>query len=246
MIEPYASVNGATLYLGDARLVLSDLPGPIDLVVTDPPYASGARRDAEKTVRGKTMLRSVDEDEDWFQSDSITGDGYHFLLCSAFYYLRRLMAEGSQVFLFCDWRQQGAACGVLESVGFRVNQILVWDKIDLGMGSHFRNQFELVVYASLGKPRPIVRRDVGSVIRCKTVRRDKMHPTEKPVSLLRRLISVTEAKTVIDPFCGSGATLEAALLEGRSAIGIDVDPRYAEESKRRIEGPRQEELFGFD
>ncbi len=51
------------------------------------------------------------------------------------------------------------------------------------------------------------------------------HPTVKPVTLMRWLIRLVcpVGGTVLDPFCGSGSTLRAAILEGRNAIGLDLD-----------------------
>lgn len=62
-------------------------------------------------------------------------------------------------------------------------------------------------------------------------------PTVKPEALMRYLCRLTKTPTgglVLDPFCGSGSTIKAALLEGREAIGIDRDPRAVEIVRRRI------------
>lgn len=66
--------------------------------------------------------------------------------------------------------------------------------------------------------------------------RGGLHPTEKPVPLLDKLIryACPPGGLVIDPFAGSGSTLEAARLVGRRAIGIEIDERYAERAARRL------------
>jgi len=64
------------------------------------------------------------------------------------------------------------------------------------------------------------------------------HPTVKPIALMRYLCRLTATPTggvIIDPFCGSGTTGCAAVLEGRSFIGIDTGADYVEISRRRID-----------
>jgi DNA modification methylase len=64
------------------------------------------------------------------------------------------------------------------------------------------------------------------------------HPTVKPLDLMQWLVRLVTPKggTVLDPFCGSGSTLVAADREGFDAIGIDLDPEYAEIARRRFVG----------
>jgi site-specific DNA-methyltransferase (adenine-specific) len=68
------------------------------------------------------------------------------------------------------------------------------------------------------------------------VRKDSVHPTQKPVELMEYLIKTytQERETVLDFTCGSGSTGVAAVNLGRSFIGIEKDPRYFEIAKERI------------
>ncbi|HOE11236.1 MAG TPA: DNA methyltransferase [bacterium] len=65
------------------------------------------------------------------------------------------------------------------------------------------------------------------------------YPTQKPILLLERIIRLTtnEGDLVIDPFCGSGTTLVAAKLLGRSAIGIDISNEAVALTKQRLKEP---------
>lgn len=65
------------------------------------------------------------------------------------------------------------------------------------------------------------------------------YPTQKPVVLLERIISLSSnvGDLVLDPFCGSGSTIVAAKLLGRNAIGIDVSEDAVELTRRRIQNP---------
>lgn len=64
----------------------------------------------------------------------------------------------------------------------------------------------------------------------------KVHPTQKPLPLMRWCLSlVPDAETVLDPWLGSGTTLVAAKLEGRKAVGIEINEKYCESAAKRLE-----------
>ena len=68
-----------------------------------------------------------------------------------------------------------------------------------------------------------------------TGNRRRVHPTQKPVTLMKRLINDFFPTGVIaDPFMGSGTTLRAAKDLGRKAIGIEIDERYCEAAVERL------------
>jgi hypothetical protein len=74
------------------------------------------------------------------------------------------------------------------------------------------------------------------------------HPTVKPLALLAYLCKLTMTPTggtVLDPFCGSGSTIVAAIGVGREAIGIEKNPEYAETARARVSHARGP-LFGAD
>jgi DNA modification methylase len=84
---------------------------------------------------------------------------------------------------------------------------------------------------------------------CKTFRMSRVeahtngkhHPTEKPLALMRWCLGLApDAQTILDPFMGSGTTLLAAKLEGRKAVGIEVNKTYCEAAVNRL---KQKILF---
>jgi site-specific DNA-methyltransferase (adenine-specific) len=120
---------------------------------------------------------------------------------------------------------------------------LIWDEGKHGSGnldipwgtSHERIAFGVwsPFPSHKGDGASIVRRRRGSVLRYGTSNNGRgasMHPTRKPVQLLRELIEASSlfGEVVLDPFMGSGSTLEAARLECRRAVGIELEERYCE------------------
>ncbi|MBM7545037.1 site-specific DNA-methyltransferase (adenine-specific) [Weissella beninensis] len=72
----------------------------------------------------------------------------------------------------------------------------------------------------------------------------KAHPTQKPEGVIERMILASSNKNdiVLDPFSGSGTTVRVAQQSGRKAIGIDIEPSFIEETKKRLAEP----FNGFD
>lgn len=68
------------------------------------------------------------------------------------------------------------------------------------------------------------------------------HPTQKNLKLMQALIQLRSCESIVDPFMGSGTTLEAAKRLGKTAIGIEVNERYCEIAATRL----SQEVFDFE
>ncbi len=226
-------IGPATLYLGDCLEILPTL-GKVDAVVTDPPYSSGARTSADVVGRGG-MSRGKRFAASPLTNDRMTVTGFTWMLRYVAAECYRLLPDGGSFLSFIDWRQYPTLYGVVESVNFRVQTMVVWDKRDMSMGNGFRNQHELIIHAAKGTPN-IADRGTPNVLRFKRISVSDLHPTEKPVSLLSSLVGVVTAanKTVLDPFMGSGTTGAACLKTGRKFVGIEIEPKYFDIACRRI------------
>lgn len=222
------------IHHGDCLEVMRRMQrGTVDAVITDPPYSSGTRREASKGLR-KSMNRGT-EAEEWFTTDCLTTQGFTWLMRECALEWKRLLKPGGHVLIFIDWRMAFPLAAAVESADFRQIGILVWDKMHFGMGNYFRNQHEFILHFTNGKSLPPQRRDTGNVIACKPVRNGD-HPTEKPLDLCRRLVSVVCPKggVILDTFCGSGAVGEAAVRENCGYIGIDNDRAYCDLARVRV------------
>lgn len=226
-------IGDATLYLGDC---LETLPavGIVDAVVTDPPFSSGARTDAGKSSRG-TMLRGAKWESEWFSHDNMATHGFLTLMRMLGRAVFEQSAVGARTHWFIDWRMYPNLYGALESCGWIVKNLIVWDKQHFGMGTNYRNQHELIVYAEKGGAE-FPTHATGNIIKCARAGNES-HPTEKPTGLIQDILvaSTVLDETILDPFMGSGTTGVACAKLGRKFVGIEIEPKYFDIACKRID-----------
>jgi len=221
-------IGDATLYLCDC----AEVEIAHDLLVTDPPYGM-----KYESGRAGGKWGSIVGDDDL--------DGVHARLAHVLKGLRR----GRHAYIFGNALDASKLplCGLAE---------LIWDKQIIGMGDltqpwgpqHERITFAVYEHSKANREKGMgnlaARIRKGSVLRSLRAHSGgvKHHPTEKPVDILRQLIESSSilGETVYDPFMGSGSTLVAALMEGRKAVGCEIEGRYFETACRRAtEAQRQ-------
>lgn len=114
---------------------------------------------------------------------------------------------------------------------------IVWDKKESDLMGNSFSDCELAWTSEAGATR-IVRYLWNGMIQKNMKDKDqRVHPTQKPVSVMRTLIQwfSDDGQTIIlDPFMGSGTTLRAAKDLGRDCIGIELDPKYCEIAEQRL------------
>lgn len=232
-----------TITEGDAVAALEAVDeGSVDAIVTDPPYCSGAVREAgRRAAIGQGLRSETLRSGGWFTSDNMSTAGLAHLLRSVGFEAARVLVGGGSLIVFCDWRMSPIIAPAIESGGLRFQNLLVWDKRCMGLGVGFRMQHELALHYCNGTGR-FYARDVGNVLSCDRVDRiDRDHPAEKPVDLLRTMIRVVAPPLglVVDPFCGSGSTGVAALREGRRFLGVDRDADHVQTARGRLSSAMQ-------
>ena len=238
-MTPYYSDDSVTIYHGDALDVMRSLEMSIDGVVTDPPYSSGTRKESGKPSRGSMLRgehaanarlsRAIDMDQ-------MTTTGFVWVIRQIAMLAWDRIPDGGSFVSFIDWRQWPTLVGVLESCNYRVQNMVVWDKGEFGMGNGFRNQHELICHAAKGVP-VVHNRATANVIKSKRLDSETIgHPSPKPDGLLASLIPVVIPVdgTVLDPFMGAGSTMRGAVATGRKAIGIEREERYCEIAVKRL------------
>lgn len=213
------------LFQKDAVEWLKTLPsGSVDLFITDPPYESLEKhRKIGTTTRLKVSKSSSNE---WF--DIFPNDRFQSLLTEVY----RVLKKNSHFYIFCDQETMFFLKPIAEEVGFKFWKPIVWDKMAIGMGYHYRARYEFILFFEKGK-RKLNDLGIPDILTEKRIRNG--YPTEKPVKLLEVLISQSssEGDIVVDPFFGSGSTLISAENLGRKAIGCDISSAAHEHIAKR-------------
>ena len=202
------------IYQGDCLELLKNISSDsIDLVITDPPYGMGFQSNYRKV-----------------KHDGIIGDDT--LPLDAIKECIRVAKNACYV--FCRWDN-------LKDMP-KPRSVLVWVKNNWSMGDlkheHGRQWEAICFYPKDGHE--FVKR-IPDVIHCNRTGND-LHPTEKPVKLIRELIKANKGDVVLDPFIGSGTTALACKQLGKDFIGIEIEPKYIDIANKRLQ---QTVLFGF-
>jgi len=194
-----------------------------ELLLTDPPYSSGGSQESGKTS-GSIGARGAHT----IKNDNLSTRGYRLLMQDVL----NLCSDVHSIFIFCDWKMWIETFDISERAGFRVRNMIVWDKMQMGMGMPFRNQHELCLFASkiAGK---IGDGATPNVLQHKRDR-EAEHKTPKPIELLSDLLKQIESINVFDPFLGGGSTMVAAHQLKRKCYGMELDCRYADVIVKRM------------
>ena len=223
---------------GDCLEIMRRLPdGCVDAVITDPPYCSGAITEAARTRSNRQGVRSDSIGRfRWFVGDNMGTAGLAYLLREIAVDAKRITKPTGSLLVFCDWRMTASLQPAIESAGWRFQNLIVWNKGQLGMGRGFRCQHELVLHFAGASPEYHHRGTANVLTHSRIPTRDRLHPTQKPEGLLEDLIRVVTPNggLVLDALCGSGTTCVAAKRLGRHWIGIDIDETYCRKARARL------------
>lgn len=122
---------------------------------------------------------------------------------------------------------------VAEKIGFKFWKPIIWDKIHIGMGYHYRSKYENILFFEKGK-RKLNNFAIPDILTCKRI--SNGYPTEKPVAIHEILINQSSSigDIIADPFMGSGSVAEAAIINGRKFIGTDIKTNAVHISEQRL------------
>jgi site-specific DNA-methyltransferase (adenine-specific) len=194
-------------------------PESIDLIVTDPAYESLEKHRAVGTT---TRLTGA-----WF--DIFPNSRFPDLFREMF----RVLKPNTHCYVMCDSETAFVIKPMGEAAGFKFWKPLVWSKLSMGMGYHYRAKYEFVLFFEKGS-RQLNDLGVCDVLEFPRVR--NAYPTQKPVELCEVLVTQSSepGDLVADPFMGSGSSGVAALKNGRRFAGTDVSAAAVKLATERL------------
>lgn len=215
--EPYYDEGGVTIYHGDA-VDLLPLAAEADAVVTDPPFKLsqeyGSSTDPDNLVAVASLWPVARKALDSVKPGAVAVVFYDTRILPL---AMRAIPEGGWKYmraltLYRRWGQASVVGGWMTTSDFA----LVFHKPGARPEFHGKVSHDTYVKAS---PDPV----------------NWGHPAQKPIALVMQIVErvTPPGGVVLDPYCGSGTTLDAARRTGRQAIGIEAEERYCEIAAER-------------
>jgi site-specific DNA-methyltransferase (adenine-specific) len=206
-------LNGVTC--GDCIDIMPHMPAQsVDFVLTDPPYLV--------RYHDRSGRRIINDDNDaWLKP--------------AFRQIHRVLKPDTLAISFYGWNKTDAFMTAWREAGFRIAGHIVFRKPYASKARHLRYQHESAYLLAKGLP-AFPDRPPPDVLDWQ-YSGNRLHPTQKPVSILKPLIEAFSkpGDTVLDPLCGSGSTLVAAHELGRRFIGIELDADHHRTASTRLQ-----------
>jgi len=216
------------ILLGDCLDIMREMPDKcVDLVLTDPPYGIDAGSGTAVYIVNKKWGQDHEK-----RRNITTGDWDKKRPDKAYFDEIKRVAKNYIIWggnYFSDYLE-GSPCWI------------VWDKCN---GDSFFADGELAATSFNTKLR-ICRKLSQGFIKSKDDKEDRIHPTQKPVSLFEWILKLYSkpGDIILDPFLGSGTTVAACINLERQYIGIEISPDYVLASQQRIKkATEQRRLF---
>ena len=217
------------LMQGNCLELMRNIPdGSVDLVLTDPPYLCDYWRHDHRNRFSNKIAND--------QNNSVNEGMIRNYLQECY----RIMKDNTAIYCFCNYKKIDFFKQQIETAGFNLKNIVIWDKQRNGMGdpsTTFGYSYEFIIFASKGQPKIRGKRisDVWQFPRVSP--KDQVHQNQKPTDLLKQAIekSSDPGSVVFDGFMGSGSTGVACMITDRKFIGIELESDYFDISRQRIQ-----------
>jgi DNA modification methylase len=246
---PYYQDDLATIYLADCEEFVSDRlsqyadPDLGQIVVTSPPYNMGLTPGGNGRGMYKPGPRSKGgrfRDGYAAHDDAMPQDEYDAWQRRVLAVLWDVIPEDGAIFYNHKQRVEHGVARLPLGLDFGIplRQIITWDR-GTGIGVNKRHYCSVSEFIFLFAKPGFELRDhsasgVGDVWRLGMAQEDFGHPAPFPPALPIRAIDTSNARSVLDPFMGTGTTLRAAKDLGVRAVGIEKSERYCEIAAKRM------------
>ncbi len=240
---------------GDTLTILRTLPeASVDLIFADPPYNLQLQQELWRP--NLTQVDAVDDDWDQFDNFAAYDDFTRAWLKAA----RVVMKDTATIWISGTYHNIFRVGTIMQDLGFWILNTITWFKPNAMpnfRGTRLKNDVEFVIWAKRSEKARYtfnyhqmkqfnIGKQLGSMWeipvcggqeRLKDTEGKKLHPTQKPEELLKRIIvaSSKPGDIVLDPFLGSGTTAAVAKQFHRRWIGIEREESYIRAAQARIE-----------
>jgi len=219
----------------------------VDLILTDPPYNLGNfMRDRDTNL--KKMRDNFFGSAGW---DDLSFEEWEESMDSFFEESVRVLKHGGSMIVFMAIIKVESIIKIAERHGLYYKTTGIWHKLNpmpRNMNLHFVNSTETWIYFTYKKKTGTFNNDgkmihdfIETAVASNGERRFGKHPTQKPVKLMEFFVNVlsNENDTILDPFMGSGSTGVAAIKNDRNFIGVELNEKYYNIARQRIEEVRE-------
>lgn len=221
-MTPYFQDENVTIYNMDSMTYFEESPPQLfDSVVADPPY----QLNTKSAAMGKLNPWADLINSARFFRDVFSGSR------------DRLKPTGTAWYCL-NWRSMASYQKAAFDSGWDISSVLIWNKDHPGLGQPYQLRYSYEMIALLSMPDAFINRSIKDIVTIPfSGRKPHGHPAEKPLELMEFLVcnGSPEGGVVLDPFCGSGTTLEAAVNLGRTAVGVEIDESWCEVAAKRIQ-----------
>ncbi len=225
------------LEFGDCLEIMKKIPNnSLDLIITDPPYRTTSRG-SSGTMGGY-----------WKNEKAKKGYIFNYNNISCKDYLQefyRILKDKTLCYVMCNNVNLREMLNFGIESGFNFVKCLIWEKGNKICGRYYMGCYEYIILFRKGGDRPINKCGTPDILKIpikklKDNDGKNLHDTEKPVELMKILIenSSNENEIVLDAFMGIGGVGVACKQLNRKFIGIEIDKKYFDISKERIENVR--------
>lgn len=237
MSNLYNKDNKIIIYNADCLKMMDSMSKggmQVDCIATDSPYLTTSRGSAGNS--GGMLQKDINKKGQVFAHNS----------CSCQEWMPKcykLLKMGGHAYFMTNHVNLIEHLNVATNCGFHFIKSLIWHKDNKIMGQFYMSQFEYILFFRKGKGIKINNCGTSDVLsipnkKHKDENNKNYHDTEKPVDLMKILIenSTKENEIVLDPFVGIGATPKACQLSNRRFIGAELDEKYFNVTKDRLNG----------